>query len=121
MVLATTSLPVPLSPEMNTVARVGATFAIKSNNRCMGSDSPYRLPKRDTGFGEPVFSGVGSSITKPACSAAMVLGLNVPWLPGPMLIFLSFIVQFAGPILRVRRALQNRRLARPTVGCGLAL
>ena len=43
MVFATSSFPVPLSPRIKTVARVGATWVIRSITFCMGSLLPTML------------------------------------------------------------------------------
>ena len=44
--LATSSLPVPLSPEISTLARVGATLVINLYRCCMESELPYSSPQR---------------------------------------------------------------------------
>ena len=43
--LATSSLPVPLSPTIRTLDRVGATSRICSKSRSIGSDLPMMLSK----------------------------------------------------------------------------
>ena len=43
--LATSSLPVPLSPMMSTLERVGATSFICSKSRSMGAERPMMLSK----------------------------------------------------------------------------
>ena len=43
--LATSSLPVPLSPITSTLERVGATSRICSNRRSIGSERPMMLSK----------------------------------------------------------------------------
>ncbi len=45
MALATSSLPVPLSPMTRTVERVGATIRICSKRRSMGAERPMMLSK----------------------------------------------------------------------------
>ena len=48
-VCATSSLPVPLSPMISTVASVGATRAIAANSFCIAGELPMRWPKPGRG------------------------------------------------------------------------
>ena len=66
---ATSSLPVPVSPSINTLADVSATFAINSRSCCMAGERPMMRPSRDSRLASCRRSD-HTSRARPRCSSA---------------------------------------------------
>ena len=70
--LATSSLPVPLSPVMSTVDGVSATFSITAKIACISADWPTR-PKRPRGLGSLGGYSVGCGASRFAAAWPIAL------------------------------------------------
>src|SRR5579872_6919560 len=106
MVWATTSLPLPDSPTMRTVAVVGATLAIRRYTSCIGGEPPKRSPKR---------AGAGADAARVAAmnGKAMMLSVAIAELSWDIATLPEAV---NAHILGIAAAPQHRRAAQTAVG-----